>query len=94
YGDWVKPLVAPKKPLWVNRSEAHRIWGHASAEAIEHLPEAVEGLELIPGGTVPGGADCSVCVKAKLMQIISRRPPTDPVQRPFYRVLLDLVQLL
>ena len=37
--------------------------------------------------------DCQVCVETKLHRFVSRRPQSEPAERPFYRLGMDLVQL-
>ncbi|KAF2726809.1 hypothetical protein EJ04DRAFT_408345, partial [Polyplosphaeria fusca] len=89
----VRRSEAQRQSLRVSREDAHRIFAHASPEAIKHLPEAVEGLELVPGTGSPTGRQCPTCIESKLSNIVSRRQPSDPSRRPFYRVSLDIVQL-
>ncbi|KAF2729869.1 hypothetical protein EJ04DRAFT_410594, partial [Polyplosphaeria fusca] len=85
---------AQRQRLRVSKEDAHRIFAHASPEAIKHLPEAVEGLELVLGTSSPSGRQCPTCIESKLSNIVSRRQPSNPSRRPFYRVSLDIVQLL
>lgn len=48
-----KPSHEPRKPLQLTPEEAHIMWGHAGRKAINHLPESVEGLQLVNGDPAP-----------------------------------------
>ncbi|KAI1521318.1 rve domain containing protein, partial [Pyrenophora tritici-repentis] len=54
----------------------------------------VTGFELVGDNKAPKWKDCDVCIQSKMTQQISRRTPEDTNTTPFYRVGIDLVQLL
>ncbi|KAI1514543.1 TPR-10 multi-domain protein [Pyrenophora tritici-repentis] len=84
----------PRPAIVATANEAHQLWGHASKQAIDHLPESVTGFELVGDNKAPKWKDCDVCIQSKMTQQISRRTPEDTNTTPFYRVGIDLVQLL
>ena len=90
----LKPSKEPKANLQITRAQAHEIWAHASPDAIKKLPQAVTSIELVDGGSTKQWRKCETCISAKLTQQISRRGPTEKAQRPFFRISVDLVQLL
>jgi len=42
-----KPSYEPRKPLQLTPEEAHIMWGHAGRQAIDRLPDSVDGLQLV-----------------------------------------------
>jgi len=73
-----------KKPRPDSSASADQRLGHIGPEALEHLPTAVTGAELIDG---PSTIQCEACSK-----LISRRPMPRAVN-PFERIHLDLIQM-
>ena len=41
-----KPSYKERKPLEVSSEQAHKLLGHASYEAVSHLPQSVDGVKL------------------------------------------------
>jgi hypothetical protein len=70
------------------------MWGHAVRQAIDHLLDGVDGLQLVDGDPALKWKDCEICVQSKLTKLVSRRLPREPATRPFERISIDLVQLL
>jgi hypothetical protein len=89
-----KTSQKPRPAIVATANEAHQLWGHASKQAIDHLPESVTGFELAGDDKAPKWKDCDVCIQSKMTQQISRRTPEHTNTTPFYRVGIDLVQLL
>jgi hypothetical protein len=89
-----KTSQKPRPAIVATANEAHQLWGHASKQAIDHLPESVTGFELARDDKAPKWKDCDVCIQSKMTQQISRRTPEHTNTTPFYRVGIDLVQLL
>ena len=75
----------------------HQILGHASQEAIQHLPSATNGAEISDMSTADVSTNipiCEVCRLAKAKQVISRRTDhEEPTQGPFNRVSYDLIPM-
>jgi hypothetical protein len=87
-----KPSYAEKKPVKLSNDQAHRLLGHASYEAVSHLAQSADGVEI---SQEPGKSwkECEVCIETKLHKLISRRPAQSVAARPFYRIAIDLIQL-
>ena len=84
-----KPLVSTaSKDIW------HRRLGHVSMDAIEHLPDALSGVQVVRSQTLPKSSTspCEGCAVANLQHQISRRP-AQRASRPFERVHFDLIQM-
>ncbi|KAA8612811.1 hypothetical protein PtrV1_13380 [Pyrenophora tritici-repentis] len=67
----------PRPAIVATANEAHQLWGHASKQAIDHLPESVTGFELVGDNKAPKWKDCDVCIQSRMTQQISRRTPED-----------------
>ncbi|OCK83980.1 hypothetical protein K432DRAFT_389900 [Lepidopterella palustris CBS 459.81] len=65
--------------------------GHPGRRVIDKLETNVAGVRIIGQQS---DETCSACTEAKLTRQIARRPQEDHAQRPFYRVAIDLIQLL
>ncbi|KAI0568598.1 hypothetical protein TUN199_11786, partial [Pyrenophora tritici-repentis] len=52
-----KPSYEPRKPLQLTPEEAHIMWGHAGRQAIDRLPDSVDGLQLVDGDSAPKWKD-------------------------------------
>ncbi|KAF1931148.1 uncharacterized protein M421DRAFT_2670 [Didymella exigua CBS 183.55] len=63
-----KPSYEPRKPLQITPEEAHIMWGHAGRQAIDRLPDSVDGLQLVDGNPAPN-------------QRPPREPATRPFER-------------
>ena len=57
-----KTSQRPRPAIIATASEAHQMWGHASKQAIDHLPESVTGFELVGDHKAPKWKDCEVCI--------------------------------
>lgn len=90
FGTIYRPSRATRPDQIVDARTAHQIWGHPGTKAIEKLTSNVEGL-IVKGST----ADfCAVCAESKLTKQISRRQQDDQANEPFYRVSVDVIQLV
>ena len=83
-----RDLKPVQKVSWAT---AHRMWGHPGRKTMTKLLGSVVGLEIVGES---GEELCNTCVQLKLTKIISRRPQDDLVEKPFYRIGIDLIQLL
>ena len=73
---------------------AHQLLGHPSYQAIEHLKDSTTGLTVGTNGIGEQWTDsCIPCIKGKMKEEVSRRPRADKACRPFYRIILDIIQL-
>jgi hypothetical protein len=90
FGTTYRPSKAPRPEQLVNARTAYQIWGHPGKKAIEKLAINVYGL------VVEGDTDnfCAICTESKLTKQISRRQQDDQAQEPFYRVSVDIIQLI
>ncbi|KAI1670089.1 hypothetical protein L13192_05605 [Pyrenophora tritici-repentis] len=90
FGTTYRPSKAPRIDQTVDARIAHQMWGHPGKKAIEKLTSNVDGL------VVEGDTDdfCTVCTESKLTKQISRRQQEDQAQKPFYRIAVDVIQLL
>jgi hypothetical protein len=83
-----------KSPQVVTAMEAHRLLGHLSHQAIEHLKDLTTGLRVGTNGKGDQWTDaCTSCIKGKMKEDVSRRPRADKACRPFYRIVVDIIQL-
>ena len=89
-----RPSRDPLPPQEIDSDMAHLIWGHASRKVINHLPYNVDGLELKTTQSSDQSDICDTCIRAKMTQIISRRPSGDHATKPFYRVHIDVVYII
>ena len=85
-----RPSKDPRPDQLVDAGIAHQIWGHPGKKAIEKLTLNVDGL------VIEGYTDdfCSICTESKLTKQISRRPQEDQARHSFYRVGVDIIQLV
>ena len=75
-------------------SEWHQLLAHANNEAIQHLQQAVEGVELINRDKVPLTNKCEECALSKAHRIVSRSPEkSETSNKPFYRITYDLIDM-
>ena len=90
FGTTYRPSKAPRPDQMVDAQTAHQMWGHPGKKAIEKLTSNVDGL------VVEGDTDdfCAVCTESKLTKQISRRQQDDQAQKPFYRISVDIIQLI
>jgi hypothetical protein len=73
---------------------AHQLLGHPSYQVIEHLQDSTTGLKV--GANDEGDQwtdDCVPCIQGKMKEDISRRPCTDKASCPFYRIIVNIIQL-
>lgn len=83
-----------KPPQIVTAMKAHQLLGHPSHQAIEHLKESTTGLKVGTNGKGEQWTDsCIPCIQSKMKEDVSRRPCTDKAHRPFYRIVVDIIQL-
>ncbi|KAI1688890.1 hypothetical protein KJE20_02068 [Pyrenophora tritici-repentis] len=90
FGTTYRPSKAPRPDQKVDARMAHQMWAHPGKKAIEKLTSNVDGL-VIKGDT---NDFCAVCTESKLTKQISRRQQEDQAQKPFYRIAVDVIQLL
>ena len=75
-------------------SEWHQLLAHASNEAVQHLQQAAEGVELTNKDKVPLTNKCEECALSKAHRIVSRSPTkSETSDRPFYRITYDLIDM-
>jgi hypothetical protein len=78
----------------VTAMRAHQLLGHPSYQAIEHLKDSTTGLKIGTNGEGDQWTDsCIPCIQGKMKEDVSRRPRADKACRPFYRIILDIIQL-
>jgi len=83
-----------KPPQIVTAMKAHQLLGHPSHQAIEHLKDSTTGLTVGTNGRGEQWADsCIPCIQGKMKEDVSRRPRADKAHRPFYRIIVDIIQL-
>lgn len=82
-----------------NRPGTDKVWhqrlGYCDMEAIQHLPDAAEGVVLIKqpsNNTVFGPPLCEPCIMAHIQQQTSRKPAPKGTT-PFERVHFDIIIL-
>ena len=88
-----KPSRSDRKPLAVSPAEAHSLFGHISQRAVAQLDKQVDGAKVSGQTEAPQWTACETCVQSKLHKLVSRRMPREPAERPFYILVVDLVQL-
>jgi hypothetical protein len=94
YATWyTKSSKELRKKLSVSQKTAHRMFGHVNQKAIGHLNNHVPGINVKEQSIAPTWTDCNICIKTKLHKFVSRRAQSEPADRPFYRLDMDLVQL-
>jgi hypothetical protein len=93
YAARYKPSREPRKDLSVSQETAHRMFGHVGRKAVGHLNDHVLGINVEEQSIAPAWTDCQVCIEAKLHKFVSRRAQSEPADRPFHRLGMDLVQL-
>ena len=69
------------------------MFGHVGRKAVRHLNDHVLGISIEEQSIAPTWKDCEVCVETKLHRFVSRRAQSEPADRPFHRLGMDLVQL-
>jgi hypothetical protein len=89
-----RPSKDPKPALEVTPLEAHHIYAHPGPNTIAHLENAVNGLHIKNGDPAPKWTECEDCIKTKMNEQVSRRPPEVKAARPFERIAIDIVHLL
>lgn len=90
---YAKPSRESRRDLSVSQEVAHRMFGHVSRKAVEHLSNHVLSINVEEQSIASTWKDCKVCVETKLHRFVSRRSQSEPADRPFYRLGIDLVQL-
>ncbi|KAG7007910.1 hypothetical protein G7Y79_00008g025480 [Physcia stellaris] len=74
--------------------EWHQLLAHANNDAIQHLQEAAEGVELTNKDKVPLTNKCEKCALSKAHRIVSRSPEkSETSNKPFYRITYDLIDM-
>lgn len=72
----------------------HQLLAHAADDAIQHLQQAAEGVEITDKTKVPLTNECSTCAVSKAHQIISTSSrKSEDSDEPFYRVTYDLIPM-
>lgn len=72
----------------------HQLLAHAADDAIQHLQQAAEGVEITDKTKVPLTNECSTCAVSKAYQIISTSSrKSEDSDEPFYRVTYDLIPM-
>lgn len=72
----------------------YQLLAHAGNNAIQHLAEAAEGVEVTDKNKVPPTNECEVYILSKAYRIVSRSPfKAETSDKPFYRIIYDLIQL-
>jgi hypothetical protein len=83
-----------RSPQVVTAMRAHQLLGHPSYQAIERLQDLTTGLKVGTNGKGNQWTDvCIPCIQDKMKEDISRRPRADKACRPFYRIIVDIIQL-
>jgi hypothetical protein len=83
-----------KPPQVVTAMKAHQLLGHPSYQAIEHIKDSTTGLTVGTNGKGEQWRDsCIPCIQGKMKEDVSRRPRADKAHRPFYRIIVDIIQL-
>ncbi|KAG6995781.1 hypothetical protein G7Y79_00042g078860 [Physcia stellaris] len=74
--------------------EWHQLLAHANNDAIQHLQEAAEGVELTNKDKVPLTNKCEECALSKAHRIVSKSPvKSETSDKPFYRITYDLIDM-
>ena len=89
-----RPSKDPKPALEVTPLEAHHIYAHPGPSTIAHLESAVNGLRIKDGSHAPKWTECEDCIKTKMNELVSRRPPEVKATKPFERIAIDIIHLL
>ena len=89
-----KPSREDRRPISASYTEAHELFGHPSKEVLDHLQDNVNGIVLRRDAQETSLQECETCIEAKMTAQISRRQPENRATRPFYRIAIDLVQLV
>jgi hypothetical protein len=71
-----RPSRDPKLPTFTEE-RLHKILGHANPEAIRHVFDAVQGINVDDTVPCPRSCNCSICALSKAKNIISRRPGSE-----------------
>lgn len=72
----------------------HQLMTHANNEAIQHLSQAAEGVEITNKESVSATNECEECALSKAHRIISRSPlKSETSDKPFYRITYDLIDM-
>ena len=91
-----KSAKKSSKPLTSSASTDiwHRRLGHVSMEAVNHLSNALTGVNVTKQQSSPSAlpSPCEVCTIANLQNQVSRRP-AERATEPFERVYFDLIQM-
>jgi hypothetical protein len=90
---YTKPSKEPRKDLSVSQNTAHQMFGRISRKAVGRLNDHVLGINVEEQSIAPTWTKCEVCIKTKLHKFVSRRAQSEPADRPFYRIGMDLMQL-
>jgi len=90
FGTTYRPSKASRPDQTVDAWTAHQMWGHPGKKAIKKLTANVNSL------VVKGDTDefCTVCKESRLTKQISRRQQEDQAQKPFYRIPVDVIQII
>lgn len=89
-----KPSREDRRPIAATHIDAHELFAHANKEVIDNLAKNVRGIDLNLDVRGPRLQECDTCIEAKMTSQVSRREPEDRSTRPFYRIAIDLVQLV
>jgi hypothetical protein len=89
-----KPSREDRRPIHASHVEAHEMFAHAGKDAINHLSGNVQGVTLDKDVRAPRMHECETCIQSKSAAQVSRRASDDQATRPFYRIVVDLVQLI
>ena len=74
--------------------EWHQLLAHAANDAIQHLPQAAEGVKITDKDKVPATNECQTCAVSKAHQIISRSTfKQEDSEEPFHRITYDLIPM-
>lgn len=75
-------------------TEWHQLLAHASNEAVQHLQQAAEGVEITNKDQVPPTNKCDECALSKAHRIVSRSSEkSETSSKPFYRITYDLIDM-
>ena len=89
-----KPSREDRRPIQATHVEAHELFAHAGKDVIDHLNDNVRGISLDKDARAPRMQECETCIQSKSTAQVSRRQSDDRATRPFYRIVVDLVQLV
>ena len=72
----------------------YQLLAYAADNAIQHLTQAAEGVEISDYTKVPPTNKCETCALSKAHQIISRSSrKSEDSEKPFYRITYDLIPM-